>query len=512
MRSTERSTNVKTTGTGLDRREFLATGTRAGMAGAVLMAGHRMGARAQSGAGRGGGSELHYLPATVMASMIRRREVSAREAVDACIRRIEAVNPKLNALVMACYDRARAEARMADERQARGERLGALHGVPMSLKDSIDSEGVVTTGCTLGRKGFVPGKDATVTARLRAAGAILVGKTNTPEFTMGSFTDNLVYGRTNNPYDLTRIPGGSSGGSGAIVAAGGVPFDLGSDTGGSIRSPCHYNGVAGIKPTNCRVPRTGHIVDLHGIFNRRTQIGPLARTVSDVDLVLRIIMGSDDVDTHVTDVPLGGTADVKLKGLRVAFYTDTEGYHQPRPETVAMVKRVLGGLEGEVASITESAPPAIPEGIAIMQKARAAGGGSHIQRTAKRWGTETLYPTVQARVTGKTSTAAEFTHLLEEQDRIRQEQARWFRDYDVIVCPTQAYGAPLHGAPNPGSSSYRTIYNLNGWPAGVVRAGTSPEGMPMGIQVIGHPWREDVVFAVMAAIESMTGGWKAPAI
>lgn len=491
------------------RREFLA---RVG-GGAAVVALSTLGTKGpQARAAVGPSGELVSESATRLAEWIRAGKVSSLEVVDAYIRRIEAVNPKLNALVMPCFERARAEARAADDLQAKGGKLGVLHGVPMTLKDSIDTAGVVSTGCTLGRKGFVPAEDATVTARLRAAGAILLGKTNTPEFTMGSFTDNLVYGRTNNPYDTARIPGGSSGGSGALVACSGTPFDIGSDTGGSIRSPCHFNGVAGIKPTNCRVPRTGHIVDLHGIFNTRTQLGPIARRVEDVDLLLRIIQGTDMVDSHVVDVPLGPVAAVKLRDLRVAFYTDTEGYHQPIPETVAMVRGVIQRLAGDVTSVVESAPPAIPEGLAIMQKARSAGGGSHITRTAQRAGTDKLFHMVQSRVTGKTLKASEFTFLLEEEDRIRKTQLGWFRDYDVVVCPVHAYGAPYHDAPNPSTASYRTIYNLNGWPAGVVRAGTSPEGMPMGIQVIGRPWREDVVFAVMGAIEAMTGGWQAPTV
>lgn len=489
-----------------NRRVFLAR-VGAGVGALSLHSGSSITAAPSAGT-----SSITSLSATQLAAMIASKKVSAVEVVRAYLARIEAVNPKLNAVVMLCADRALAEAKEADALLAKGTLKGVLHGVPMTLKDSIDSEGVISTGCTLGRKEFIPAKDATVTARLRAAGAILLGKTNTPEFTMGSFTDNLVYGRTNNPYDLKRIPGGSSGGSGALVAAEGTPFDIGSDTGGSIRSPCHFNGVTGIKPTQCRVPRTGHIVDLHGIFNTRTQLGPIARRVEDLDLLLRIIMGSDFIDSHVVDVPLGRVDSIQLKSLRIAFYTDSEGYHQPTSETVNMLHSIVQSLEPEVASITESAPPAIAEGLGIMQKARDAGGGSHIQRTASNYGTEKLFPTVQERVTGKIRPTHEFTFLLEEQDRIRKLQLSWFKEFDAIVCPVHAYSAPLHGAPNPSRASYRTIYNLNGWPAGVVRGGTSPEGMPMGIQIIGRPWREDVVFAVMLAIEAKTGGWKPPMI
>jgi amidase len=486
----------------MGRREFL--GRLSGGAAALALAG---GVAARGAAGTG---EMLGRSAVELAEAIRRKDVSAVELVKAYLARIEEVNPRINALVASCSERALEEAAAADAALARGESRGVLHGVPMTLKDSIDTAGVVSTGCTLGRKGFVPAADATVTARLRAAGAILLGKTNTPEFTMGSFTDNLVYGRTNNPYDISRIPGGSSGGSGALVAVAGTGFDVGSDTGGSIRSPCHFNGVAGIKPTNCRVSRTGHIVDLHGVFNKRTQLGPIARRVEDLDLLLRVMMGGDGIDTFVTDVPLGPVEAVKPKELRMAFYLDTGGYHQPTAETVSMIRSVVDGLSPGFRSVTESAPPLVAEGLAIMQKARGAGGGSHIQRTAQRYGTEKLYPMVASRVTGKTLPASEFTFLLEEEDRIRREQLRWIRDFDVIVCPVHAHAALRHGETVRSSASYRTIYNLNGWPAGVVRGGTTSEGLPMGVQVIGRPWREDVVFRVMAMIEERTGGWKPP--
>ena len=185
----------------------------------------------------------------------------------------------LNAVVMNSYARARAEAKALDAKAARGDFAGPLHGVPMTIKDSLDTEGVITTGATYGRQQYVPTKDATVVARVRKAGAILLGKTNTPEFTLGglggiSTASNLLYGSSHNPYDLTRSTAGSSGGAGAIVAAGGAAFDIGSDWGGSIRGPSHNNGIAGIKPTSVRVPRTGHIVDYGGIFDLWQQLGP----------------------------------------------------------------------------------------------------------------------------------------------------------------------------------------------------------------------------------------------
>src|SRR5206468_3726172 len=230
--------------------------------------------------------DILYTSAKRLAQMIRDRRVSSTDAVRAYIGRINQVNPKINAVVQNCFDRALREARELDEMLAQGRTKGPLHGLPMTIKDSIDTDGVVTTGGTMGRMNFVPNKDATVVARLRAAGAILLGKTNTPEYTLArggvagiNTTANMIYGISKNPYDLTRSTAGSSGGAGAIVAAGGSAFDIGSDWGGSIRGPSHNNGVAGIKPTSGRVPRTGHIIDFGGVYDSWQQLGPIARRV-----------------------------------------------------------------------------------------------------------------------------------------------------------------------------------------------------------------------------------------
>ena len=207
--------------------------------------------------------DLPFASAVEVAAAIRAGEVSSVEVVEACLRRIEVVNPPINAVVRLADD-ALDVARAADAARRRGASLGPLHGVPFTIKDSLDTAGVVTTAGTVGWATRVPDRDATVVARLKAAGGILLGKTNTPEFTWANEADNLVYGRTSNPYDLDRSSGGSSGGSAAIVAAGGSPFDIGSDTGDSIRQPSHVCGVAGLKPTSGRVPRTGH----HPVLSR----------------------------------------------------------------------------------------------------------------------------------------------------------------------------------------------------------------------------------------------------
>src|SRR5207244_4361683 len=212
----------------------------------------------------------------------RAKKIASVEIPKAFIDRQLTVNDRLIAVVMNCYSRALTEAAAADAALAKGEWMGPLHGVPITIKDSLDSEGVISTGATYGRQQYIPKKDATVVARVRKAGAILLGKTNTPEFTLGglagiSTASNLLYGSSHNPYDLTRSTSGSSGGAGAIVAAGGSAFDIGSDWGGSIRGPSHNNGIAGIKPTSVRVPRTGHIVDYGGVFDLWQQLGPMCR-------------------------------------------------------------------------------------------------------------------------------------------------------------------------------------------------------------------------------------------
>ena len=218
-------------------------------------------------------NDIVYASAKSIAKAIKEKEISSCEVVEFCLKHIKKVNPKINAVVCIDEEKAFSEAKKADDELSKGHIRGPLHGVPMTIKDNLDTAGMVTTGGTKGRESFIPKVDATVVSRLREAGAILVGKTNTPELTLAYETDNLIYGRTNNPYDFSRTSGGSSGGASAILAAGGIPFDIGSDTGGSIRLPSHFCGTAGIRPTSGRVPRTGHIIPPGGTIDALTQIG-----------------------------------------------------------------------------------------------------------------------------------------------------------------------------------------------------------------------------------------------
>ena len=464
-----------------------------------------------------------YMSTVKLAGLLRAKKLSATEVVKLHIARIDAVNPKINAVVAKCYERALFEAGEADVALAKGRLKGALHGVPMTIKDSFDTAGLVSTGGTLGRKDFVPGKDATVVARARTAGAILLGKSNTPEFTLGGGgrgTVNLIHGLTKNPYNQNYQPSGSSGGAGAIVAAGGASFDIGSDYGGSIRGPAFANGIAGIKPTLGRVPRTGHIVGYGGPFDSFQETGPLARRVEDLALITPILSGPDDWDAMMAPVPFGDPAKVDLKALRVAFYT-TNGQMDPTPEIQELVKKCTAYFSELGCKITEDRPPKMKELADARRKFSEAPGGDHMRRMLKKHGTTQASPGL--RTSGTPAPSADFTAACEEMDAIKSEQLAWLESYDLIICPasqrapiTLDYEPPggIEAARTRGGGGYAAQYNTTGWPAGVVRAGTSTEepGLPLGIQVVGQPWRDDVVIAALAYIESKTGGYVKPTI
>ena len=456
--------------------------------------------------------ELIYKSAKSIAKAIRNKEVSSAEVVDAFLKRIEEVNPKINAVVQLATDRARAEAREADEALSRGESKGPLHGVPITLKDSLDTEGIITTGGTKGRESFVPEQDATVTARLRGAGAILMGKTNTPELTFAGETSNLIYGRTNNPYDLARMPGGSSGGAGAIIASGGSPLDMGSYTGGSVRLPAHFCGIAGIKPTSGRVPRTGHIIPFGmGAVDSLTQIGPMARYVEDLALALPIISGPDWRDPAIVPMPLGDPDAVDLKSLRVAVHTDN-GLMTPTPETIEAVTAAAKALSDAGVTVEEACPAALQQIPDIKARLNSADG---TRRLLEKAGTTEIHPWLQRwfdRV--EVVPTADYMALLEKVDAYRSEMLGFMEAYDAILCPTCAFPATEHEGSFDESRrngfTYSGAYNVTGWPGAVVRGGTSQEGLPIGVQVVARPWREDVALALAQQLETALGGWQRP--
>lgn len=462
--------------------------------------------------------ELIYASATALAHAIRDKQVSSQEVVAAFLKRIEAVNPQLNAIVQLTADEALAQARQADAALARKEITGPLHGVPMTIKDQFDTVGVISTAGTKGRAAFVPQQDATAVARLRAAGAIMLGKTNLPEFAVAFETDNLVYGRTNNPYDLARTPGGSSGGEAAIIAAGGSPLGLCTDAAGSIRWPAHCCGIAGIKPTHGRVPTTGIFPPAIGATGSLWHVGTLARFVEDLILTLPIIAGVDWHDPAVVATPLGDPHAIDLTRLRVAFHTDN-GIASPTAETAQVVRTMATALSEAGMAVEEARPSGIEQSYEILRNLFAADGGAGVQQLLQLAGTTEPSPLL-LRLAGilhpYALATAQFGGLLAQWDMFRATMLSFMEHYDVILCPVNAAPALPHGATfeedNLAGFSYTMTYNLTGWPAVVVRAGTSPEGLPIGIQVVARPWREDVALAVAQQIETISGGWKRPSI
>ena len=460
--------------------------------------------------------EITYASATELARAIRRRKVSSQEVIEAHLRRIEEVNPKLNAMVQLTAESATAQAQKADQALAKGEIVGPLHGVPFTVKDSIENAGVITSGGTKGRAEYVAEKDATVSARLKDAGGILLGQTNVPEFVMAYESANLVYGRTNNPYDLSRTPGGSSGGESALIAAGGSPLGLGSDSGGSIRLPAHFAGIAGIKPTSGRVPRTGHYPRFNGLQDSLFQIGPMARFVEDLSLSLPIISGPDWIDHAIVPAPLGDPKDVDLTSLKVAFHTDN-GIMAPTDEIDRVVRECAKALSDAGIRVEEARPKGIEGSNALSEKIFGADGGAGLRLELEKAGTAEPSPFITHyfdKGAGRELDGAGLASALSEWDDFRSSMLSTMETYDAILCPANSLPAVPHGTSIDDDVyigfSYTVTHNLTGWPGVVVRAGATAEGLPIGVQIVARPWREDVALALADHIEAVTGGWQAP--
>jgi amidase len=427
--------------------------------------------------------ELVYAPATTLARWIGDREVSSEEVVGSHLRRIEAVNPRLNAVVQLAAEQALDAARAADTALGKGRLIGALHGVPFTVKDWIDAACLPCTGGDPRFRDRCPQEDATVVARMREAGAILLGKTNV-------MVENPVYGRTNNPYNPAYSPTGSSSGEAAIIAAEGSPIGLGSDSGGSIRQPAHACGIAGLKPTTGRIPLTGHFPFISAVDDPRTTIGPMARFVEDLALLLPILSGTDWKDASVIPMPVADWQAIDVRPLRVAYYTRHKGA-EPTRETDEACRRAARELSSICASVEEVLPPRIEEAVPITEK--------YWQRpesaSADEWVPDGEF----------TLSSEEVEEHLFAWDRFRRALTGFMADYDVILPPAAERPATPHGTDSGG-----VPYSLTGWPCAVVRAGTSPDGLPIGVQVVAGPWRDDIALAVAQQIERGLGGWQPP--
>lgn len=495
------------------RRDFLGSVALAGVAAA---AGQTLMTKPAAAAGETT-NPIIQMSAGELAAAIRAKKLTSTEIVEAHLARIAAVNPKLNAVVQVTADSARKEAGEADAALARGDIAGPLHGVPMTIKDTLETAGVICTGGTKGRANYVPKTDATAVARLRASGAIFLGKTNVPELAGALETDNLVYGRTNNPYDLTRTPAGSSGGEAAIIAACGSPLGLGTDAGGSIRVPAHFCGLAAIKPTSGRVPRTGQFPQPMGARAPVFHVSLIARHVEDLMLALPIIAGPDFRDASIVGMPLLNPKEVTISGLKVAYFDD-DGLATPTKEITAAVRDCAKAFMDAGVKVEEKRTPDAEKAGLVYYDMSRGDGGAGTRAFLKSIGSDPISPLFEKALTYSVApafaTTTEALAAFVRWDLFRNSMLRFMENYDAVLSPVAPWPALPHGTTfddaNRKGGGYAQMHNLTGWPAATVRVGTSPEGLPLGVQVAARPWREDVALALAAHLEKSFGGWKMP--
>jgi aspartyl-tRNA(Asn)/glutamyl-tRNA(Gln) amidotransferase subunit A len=454
--------------------------------------------------------DLVYAEARELARRIRGREVSPVEVAAAHLARIEELNPALNAIVTLAPG-VEEEAREAEAALLRGGELGPLHGVPFTAKDSLDTAGLRTTRGSLLFAGHVPGRDAEAVARLRAAGAILLGKTNLPEFALWWETDNRVFGRTVNPWDPERTAGGSSGGEAAAIAAGLSPLGLGSDLGGSIRLPAAHCGIVGLKPTHGRVPLTGHWPET---ILRFMHVGPMARTVGDAALALSVIAGPDPLDWWSVPAP-PPPADVErgVAGLRIGVLARA-GFGAVDDEVADAVAGAAAALAREGA-LTEELDAARLEdfdaNVLTMTLYGAEGSALFGPLVAGR--EDELHPRLRARLAAPRPPLDDYVAAEAEVEALRADVARLFTRIDALLCPTTPAPAHAHDAQEfvlagrtfPARAVMRATipWDLTGSPALSVPCGLGAGGLPLGVQVVGRRFDDATVLRVGAALERL---------
>ena len=455
-------------------------------------------------------NEILSLSGLAQGRMIREGAISSAELVEAHFEQIDRVNPALNAVVEVLHDTARREAQLADRRRRTGQVLSPFDGVPFSVKDSIE---VVGTVCTAGTMGFRDAarsvRDATLVARLRAAGAIPIARTNLPDLLFAFESDNLLRGRTNNPYDLSKTSGGSSGGEAALIAACGSPFGLGSDAAGSVRVPAHFCGIASIKPTSGRLPRTGHVPPSGGWIETLWQIGPMARRVEDLCALMPILIGADGRDHTAVSMPYHD-APGTLEGMRIAWFTDN-GVATPGRETAEVVRRAAQALVGYGAIVEERRPPGVEQSYDLEMKLLGPDGGDGLRGFLQEIGSRETHPLLDgwlAKLAPYRTSVGGFAGYWAELDRYRAGMWTFLNEYDAILSPVSANPALDHGTSieeeNFRGFSYTMTHNLTGWPAAVVRHGISAAGLPIGVQIAARPWREDVALEIARCLEPAT--------
>ena len=455
---------------------------------------------------------IFYKDATELAALIRAKQLSSREVVQTHLDRIAAVNPKVNAIVTLMEDDALRSADAADKAVASGVELGPLHGVPFTIKDAIDTAGVLTQRASRIFTGNIPSKDATVVTRFKAAGAIPLAKTNLPEFSAWQETDNLVTGLTRNPWNLDRTPGGSSGGESAAIAAGLSPVGIGSDLAISIRGPAALTGIVGLKATHGRIPYTGHWPE---VLNRYFHIGPLARSVRDIATAFSIMQGPDGID-----------------GLAI-HAKDAEAYGPSagRPTRVGwLVEPGFGAVDREVASAVAAAADLLRDAGCDVEAVRipaleqnnyfgpaitlyGAELGRYIRRFVGDRQAE-LHFIGKIYVSSADPTLADYIDAEIKTDQLKSAFAAYFQKYDVLLCPVIPFTAPppgveeyvVNGENVPSTHMMRATvpFNLTGLPALSVPFSFSSEQLPINVQLVSKWFDEATILRLGQFIESET--------
>jgi amidase len=461
--------------------------------------------------------------ATALARAIRNKKLTSREATELHLERIARLNGPINALVVVDREGALKAARAADRAASRGATLGPLHGVPITIKEAFDVAGLRTTSSHPPLKDNVAKSDASLVARLRAAGAVILGKTNVPELCADFQTESPLFGPSKNAWDARRTAGGSTGGGAVAVAARLSPLELGSDIGGSVRNPAHYNGIFSLKPTEWRVPSRGHVPDLPGV-TRVTRymgvFGPLARSVDDLDLALRIIAGPDGYEAEVPPVPIGTTPKLNASDLRIAVL-ESNPLVTVSQDTAKVVQATAKLMSKAGAKVKRAEPAGLDWTKAwedwsdlFQYLVNALKPLEKRQRLMAR--SAASDPSARSAARGARLDMAEFFALLDRRDGLIRQCQDFLDNYDAWLMPVmpdaafirQSQREPLliDGKPYPyffAGTSYNFLANLTGLPSIVLPCGFSKEGLPIGLQLTGKRWGEARLLGVAKALEKL---------
>ena len=474
-------------------------------------------------------NELLTMSATAIADKIKKKDVSPVEVMDVHLSRMEAVNPKINAVIVPRFDEARDEAKKAEALlvEQKKPKLPPFFGVPCTIKDTYAMAGLPWAGGLWKRRHTIPDFDATVVERVKQSGAIIMGKTNVPEAAMWIESYNYVYGRSKNPYDLSRGVGGSSGGEGAIVASGASPFGIGSDVGGSIRYPSAFNGIPGHKPTGGRVPGYGHWPEAKGPIAKYNTYGPMARRVADLAPLLKLIQGPDGKDLIVEDRGFVSPKSVKKKDLKI-FYFESNGMARVNADVRRAVDMCAGALQAQGLPVEYWRPKGVRRSLEIWQAGMSQnphpfvnimGDGEAISLVDEalnfllRRGKITL-PGLAVALVEKPGQllSGRNKKILDLADDLRRRMEERLGDSGVLICPVFSTPAPKHGFAWADllGIGYSGLINILGFPSTVIPVYYNEDGLPVSIQIIAARWNDHVTLAVAGILENIFGGWKPP--